>query len=247
MKIEKINDNQIRCTLTREDLARRELKISELVYGSEKAKTLFRDMMKQANYEFGFEADDIPLMIEAIPMSAESIVLIITKVEDPEELNPRLARFAPSATDEEEESANEADEIMDLFQRIQDASEQADSEDTDPQFQEPPAAQDEINNDTPELSRVFSFKNLTDVMDVARVTGAYFHGENALYKTDDDDGYLLVVTLGNQNKTHFSKLCNILSEYGRLRRDLSSSKAFLEEHYSPLIPSNALARLCSGK
>ena len=63
MKIEKVNENQIRCTLTREDLASRELKISELAYGTEKAKTLFRDMMKQANCEFGFEAEDIPLMI----------------------------------------------------------------------------------------------------------------------------------------------------------------------------------------
>ena len=35
MKIEKVNENQIRCTLTREDLASRELKISELAYGTE--------------------------------------------------------------------------------------------------------------------------------------------------------------------------------------------------------------------
>ena len=32
MKIEKINDNQIRCTLTQADLADRELKLSELAY-----------------------------------------------------------------------------------------------------------------------------------------------------------------------------------------------------------------------
>ena len=81
MKIEKVNENQIRCTLTREDLASRELKISELAYGTEKAKSLFRDMMQQANFEFGFEAEDIPLMIEAIPLNADCIVLIITKVE----------------------------------------------------------------------------------------------------------------------------------------------------------------------
>ena len=72
MKIEKVNDNQIRCTLTREDLAERQIKLSELAYGTEKAKMLFRDMMQQAAYEFGFEADDIPLMIEAIPLSADT-------------------------------------------------------------------------------------------------------------------------------------------------------------------------------
>ena len=95
MKIEKVNDHQIRCTLTREDLADRELKLSELAYGTEKAKDLFRDMMQQASFEFGFEAEDIPLMIEAIPLSSECIVLIITKVEDPDELDTRFSKLLP--------------------------------------------------------------------------------------------------------------------------------------------------------
>lgn len=241
MKIEKINDNQIRCTLTREDLAKRELKISELVYGSEKAKSLFRDMMTQANYEFGFEADDIPLMIEAIPISAESIVLIITKVEDPEELNPRLARFAPSATEEDEDIEGEdSDEIMDLFHRIQEASQDVEAEEE----QVPPVPQVESVSDNPPLSRTFLFPNLQTVMDVAQLTGPYFQGENSLYKLDNPKGYLLLVTLGTEPKNHFSKLCNILSEYGQLKRDLAFTKAFLEEHHTPLIAQNALQRLC---
>lgn len=90
----KVNDNQIRCTLTREDLAERQIKLSELAYGTEKAKMLFRDMMQQAAYEFGFEADDIPLMIEAIPLSADTIILVITKVEYPEELDTRFSKFS---------------------------------------------------------------------------------------------------------------------------------------------------------
>ena len=53
MKIEKVNDNQIRCTLTREDLDSRHLKLSELAYGTEKAKSLFREMMEKASYEIG--------------------------------------------------------------------------------------------------------------------------------------------------------------------------------------------------
>ena len=35
MKIEKVNDNQIRCTLTKSDLADRQIKLSELAYGTE--------------------------------------------------------------------------------------------------------------------------------------------------------------------------------------------------------------------
>lgn len=102
MKIEKINDNQIKCTLNKSDLASRQIKLSELAYGSEKAKSLFRDMMQQASCELGFEAEDIPLMIEAIPVSGDCIVLLITKVEDPEELDTRFSKFAPAVDDIEE-------------------------------------------------------------------------------------------------------------------------------------------------
>ena len=98
MKIEKVNDNQIRCTLTREDLEDRHIKISELAYGSAKAKSLFKDMVEQANYEFGFETNDIPLMVEAIPLPSESIVLIITKVEYPDELDTRFSKFSTLRT-----------------------------------------------------------------------------------------------------------------------------------------------------
>ena len=99
MKIEKVNDNQIRCTLTREDLEDRHIKISELAYGSAKAKSLFKDMVEQANYEFGFETNDIPLMVEAIPLPSESIVLIITKVEYPDELDTRFSKFSEADDD----------------------------------------------------------------------------------------------------------------------------------------------------
>ena len=64
-----------------------------LLTAQKKAKLLFRDMMQQAAYEFGFEANDIPLMIEAIPISSDSVILIVTKVEDPEELDTRFAKI----------------------------------------------------------------------------------------------------------------------------------------------------------
>lgn len=101
MKIERLNENQIRCTLNKSDLASRQLKINELAYGSDKAKELFRDMMQQASYELGFEAKDTPLMIEAIPVSSECIVLIVTKVDNPEELDTRFSRFSPSDSDDD--------------------------------------------------------------------------------------------------------------------------------------------------
>ena len=93
MKIERINDNQIRCILDRQELAEKNIKLSELAYGSEKAKELFHDMIRQAAEEVDFEVDNCPLMIEAIPTNKDTLILVITKVENPDELDARFSRF----------------------------------------------------------------------------------------------------------------------------------------------------------
>lgn len=122
MKLERLSENQIRCTLDKADLADRELLLNELAYGTDKAKELFRDMMAQAADELGFEVNDIPLMIEAIPVSPECLILIITKVEDPEELDTRFSRFSKyadieiDAEDSSDLSSEEEDEdSLNLF------------------------------------------------------------------------------------------------------------------------------------
>ena len=112
MKIEKISDNQIRCTLNSSDLTDRQLNLGELAYGSDKARRLFREMMQQAFNDFGFEAEDNPLMVEAIPLSNDSIMLIITKVDDPEELDTRFAKFSPSSEEDFSEEEAPAPETL---------------------------------------------------------------------------------------------------------------------------------------
>ena len=133
MKIEKISDKQIRCTLTREDLAKREIKLTELAYGSDKAQALFQDMMQIAAQDFGFEADNTPLVIEAVPISMDSIILIITKVDDPEELDTRFAKFSPEDTSGEgtppltdlKDRLEGADDILGLIKKITEAKKRA--------------------------------------------------------------------------------------------------------------------------
>lgn len=232
MKIEKVNENQIRCTLTREDLVSRELKISELAYGTEKAKNLFRDMMRQANFEFGFEAEDIPLMIEAIPLNAECIVLIITKVEDPEELDTRFSRFAPSVTeaDDDEYAAEDTDEVLDLFRRLQTSSPEAGTPEP-----EPPA--ESI------LSRIFLLNSLSQAMDVCRLIAANYNGSSILYKDNSARQYFLMLTAASDSRAGFDKACNILSEYGTLQRNFTGSESYLAEHCETLIPHDAVQAL----
>ena len=237
MKIEKINDNQIRCTLTRDDLAQRQLKLSELAYGSEKAKSLFREMMQQAASEFGFESDNLPLMIEAIPTAGDSIVLNITKVDDPDELDTRFSRFAPSVTEESDEDSDEstADEVLDLFRRIQ-------SEDNTASAPEAPSASAPEESDSVR-SRLFRMESLKQVINAAVIAGSHYHGLSTLYHEEGTDGYYLILTQGEEDREVFDRVCNVISEYGIPKRSTPASLTFLEEHCSTLIAEHALQRL----
>lgn len=228
MKIEKINDNQIRCTLTKEDLASRQLKLSELAYGTEKAKRLFREMMQQANFEFGFEAEDIPLMIEAIPMNAECVVLLITKVEDPEELDTRFARFSPSSEEQEDEEEYDGypEEIADSM----------------PPFFDQHQKEDVSAADTAKGTRIFMFRTLSEVMNCAKQIGKTCPCPTALFKDPKDNGYLLTLNKGEASPEHYAKLCSILSEYGKVSRS-TISESFLREHCEVILASDAIQSL----
>ncbi|MCQ2491845.1 MAG: adaptor protein MecA [Lachnospiraceae bacterium] len=123
MKIEKINDNQIRCTLTKEDLEEHQVMLNELAMGTENARELFHDMMEQASDEFGFEVEDNPLMIEAVPVSAEKIILIITKVDDTKELSEKFSNFMSPL---ENMSDDEKKDILDnIIERVSDNIEES--------------------------------------------------------------------------------------------------------------------------
>ena len=124
MKIEKLSENKIKCTLNRDDLDSRDIMLTEFAYGSEKARAFFRDLMIQAEEEVGFEAEDIPLMIEAVPVSQDCIVLFVTKVSDPEELDTRFSRFTQGKeedSDEYDEEDFDEDSAEGLYHAVKDA------------------------------------------------------------------------------------------------------------------------------
>ena len=226
MKIEKLNDNQIRCTLTRADLAARQLQLSELAYGTEKAKSLFHDMMQQAAFEFGFEAEDIPLMIEAIPASSDSIVLIITKVEDPEELDTRFSKFSPSPGGDWDSKKNEAPDKLDGAETLLDLL---------GKVKEKIGTQEETSGeDTKEVQktslRLFSFATMDSVIQAARLLSGMYNGSNTLYKDHGEDVYILALTQSDHTTNDFNRICNMLS-------------AFLEEHCEILISADAVQKL----
>ena len=251
MKIEKINDHQIRVVLNHQDLESRQLDINELAYGSDKANELFHEMMEQAA-ALGFEAEDIPLMIEAIPLVAsEGIVLIITKVEDPEELDSRFSRFTPSPSRRGEDmneggGADRADNVLNMIhEMLNEKPKNGPGPGHPPLFDEPqghPGPHGMHKPMSPEdlpLTLVFRFVKLDEVMAAAKALRGVYFGSSSLYKAPSGVFYL-TVDKKPHNAVEFNKISNVLSEYGAQSAAVEASHAYMEEHYDCMIQGTAL-------
>lgn len=265
MRIERINDNQIRCILSKHDLSERQLKISELAYGSDRAKELFRDMMEQANLDFGFDADDIPLMIEAIPTSKESIILVITKVEDPEEFEEKFSKFGNVANkfedeDEEEDFYDEdledepdefEDDLINCFEQLNEIIAEAD--DSASEFiplheilkkrkrgKEPSTKHAKVTQDT--TSRLYSFPSLNFIISASKAVVRVYSGKNSVWKDEKTNRYYMILSKNNKTAS-FDKVCSILGEFGKKETLTYATQDFFNEHYKLILKDDAITKL----
>lgn len=231
MKIERIDENSIRCTLTSLDLSSRNINLRDMTYGSAAAKRLFREMMQMAQTEVGFEPDNTPLMIEAIPLQGGSVQLIITKVEDPEELDTRFSKFSADAFDPNGWISQLASEILEGAQGIIKQLKEANV----PIELPGPVAQPSM--------RIFRFDSLDRVAEAAVSVGGVYHGPNTLYKDPVQGRYYLVIHSEEGASEAFIRVSNILSEYGSKVNGEALNEAYYEEHFEVIIKEDALGRL----
>ena len=263
MKIERISDNQIRCTLTKADLEERNIRLTELAYGTEKAKQLFREMMMKAYRECGWTNEgNIPLMIEAIPLSGESIVLVITKVEDPEELDTRFSRFTPDLKDDvdtTDKSASRisnygADDVIDLVKRLHDTIQTANKAlknegntaalpDITIADDGPDSASREKNIQITvpvDIIKLYSFNDMNRIIELSHILKGYYEGQNTLYRDSEEGNYYLIVRKSSLTPERFNKVCNIITEYAEVEEYTPSVQAYFDEHVTPVIENDAL-------
>ena len=215
MKIERLNENQIRCTLTGLDLSMRNLRLGELAYGSDKVKRLFQEMIQKAHSELGFELEGMPVMIEAMPLSDDSVTVVITKMEEPEEVDTRFSRFTPEGDDFN---------IFDISSDIEGTT----------------ALEGAGSIEDRGAIRVFEFDNLDAIGDAAAAIGSSYVGDSVLYKNPQDKKYYLLLDGTGCDEIIFASTCNILAEYGRSVHNNYSSKAYFKEHYDLIIDTKAL-------
>ncbi|MDR1687194.1 MAG: adaptor protein MecA [Clostridiales bacterium] len=214
MKIEKITDCQLRILLSRSDLSERNIDLMELLSGSDKTQVFFKEMMEQASAEYNFQISNSPLVIEISPISVDSLMITITKMDgDLQNLDyggglnllSELAKLTRSGKRGYPQRAK-------AVKRPE------------------------------ETQLIFTFETLDDAAKAAKRLTAIFSGESSLLKFNGKY-YFVLHNIQEENRPALVRLENILSEYGQKQPANSLAEQHLKEHGDVIINSGAACKL----
>ena len=240
MKIERINENSIALTMDSSELKDRNIRLSDLAYGSEKSKELLMELAKVAKNELDFNIDS-PIAVEAVPLKDGNIKLIITKIFDPDELDARFSRFTPTKNDFVPFAIMQLlESTIDKFEDALKASSAKELNTTNN------INKLEIRSDK-DIVCIFEFSEIDGASDATKNLSSLDY-DSVFYKDEKNNKYFLVMSIGSDVPkdvlADFNKACNTLAEYGvRKEGHIGMNKAYYDEHYKVIIKENAIKKL----
>lgn len=221
MKAERINQDQVRFTLSAQDLKERNLKVSELAYGSEKTKALFDDMVKTALDQFGVDFTEKPLMIEAIPLSENVLTITVTRVSGTAELGALFGSNLPGggAPNREEQRKQQERPAKPENQQANLTGLPGDGE-----------------------SVIYVFKDFQQLCKTAEHMPQQLNLKNALYKDEKKGVYYLIVHYKKMDR-RIRYAVSVLSQYSESWAIGERLEKLIKEHGRLVLKARAIQKL----
>lgn len=124
MKFKRINDNRLQIIVTSKDLLARNIKKWDLVPHNLTAQALFKEILEKATNDCNFQVmQDTPILVEVYPIEGDSLLLMLTKVDNIGSMLSSLTNHEVSALLNEEIKENRGvfnDEVGVYFEKLDD-------------------------------------------------------------------------------------------------------------------------------
>ncbi len=213
MKFERIDDDKLKILLTSEDLKERGLKLADLKYGNKETGDLFQEIIQEAIFECEFDIEEKTVLVEAIPVSFNTIEVIVTKIEE--------GSIA-------EEMAGKMDLINKIRERVHTGNKKE------------PIKKEKSKSAKKVEDILIKFEDLDDVCNASKNIIRYFDGKDKLYKYENEY-YLVLHTNTNKIEIEDSFIYNAVREYGEIINNLSYY--FIQEHGEIILKEKVVSRL----
>lgn len=121
MKFKRINDNRLQIIVTSKDLLARNIRKWDLVPHNSIAQELFKEILEKATNDCNFQVmQDTPILVEIYPIEGDSLLLMLTKVDNVGSMLSNLTNHEVNTLLNEEIKENFNDEIGVYFEKLDD-------------------------------------------------------------------------------------------------------------------------------
>ena len=170
---------------------------------------------------------------------------------------PALQDLDDSSEDTLADLSETADEILDLFKKVQnstlakhlEAIEAAagkpslESSDTEVPKTSSDTSRDTSAKENNNITKLISFSDLNTLSSLSNMLDSFYQGENSLYRNPENKRYYLVIAQSGHAPEDYNRLCNILSEHGRMEHFSPAREAYMQEHFKTILKNHAIHAL----
>ena len=215
LKIEKIDENKVRITLTIDELSQREISIKDIEQDSLKAQDLFLDLIEESDLHEDFIIEGSQLFVEASSDNNNLFIVTITKVD----YIPELSKYSSQS--------NKIKRASNSHKKV--------SKKRSGSFEKKPYSV---------ASSIYKFNSLDDILEMCDKIKSEeaFVGTNSLYK--NDSCYFLVFENSTVKNVKFLKSFVILSEFCSSYYSTGLYKTLISEKSELIISKKAIQKLC---
>ena len=222
MKFNLVNDDKLQIIISKDDMIKRDMLKSDLTPHNPEAQKMFFEILEEAKEACGFQVENnTQLMIEAYPMTGESMLVTVTKLKSnraQSPLNMEIQRIGKALIDELMEQKNGGGD----FEGLEDFEDDDDFDDL------PDVAGSEV---------IYRMETLEDVIQAGHLLKPSYDGDSQLFRYND--AYYLVLL---EKEWLTDGGLALLGEYGDR---IAVSSVFFAEHGQMVMAERALEILAA--
>lgn len=237
MKFKKLNENSVRCLISKEEMFDMGIDIDDLIDDHSKAEEFLRDVVEQAKDEVGFETTGNAFNVQLSIMPEGDISLMITEDENTKlrnmlsQFKERIKEFQENVKEAQNGQTEEGEELLEDDEIIEDGtvSQEDKAEDGEVQSQEV--------RQYLEIPLYAQFASLDICIRVSRILSWLGKVESALYKYQDS--YYMKFCL-NQLDIGITEAILTISEYSMSVFPEGQGSDIIVEHGTVMLAEDAI-------
>ena len=241
MKIDKINDMQVVCELSEEELNTMDLHMNTFMDDKEKSSSFLNALVDVALEHTNMlkikEQAYLNLSVDKEKKKIKVLINAIGETMLPDELYDEIASLLQSLGIEEPFLDEEEDEFEEDDSDIDELTEYRDD-----QYY---AYRSNLEQMADKIKysgyASIEFKSLDEITTTLKKYNKEFCGESEQFKKDNR--YILVLTFSEKLRTEYDNLIMSLADFVKMKDIPATRKAYLKEHYETIIAKDAFNKM----